>query len=419
MANSLNILYVMAGYKPAYRLGGPIMSVSALAEHLVARGHRVTVLATNSNLDEDLDVPLNRPIVKDGVEVWYFQHTSLLRYHLPAIPYFTNSAGFLYSPWMKSHLEEVAPQFDVIHTHMPYIYPTLLAGRTAHRHKIPFFFHQRGVFDPERLRYRGLKKRLYIRLFLTPIMQRARTLFALTNAEVDSYQQLNLTAPITVIPNGVDLDKFQQRADQAFLQENGVEDDQTIILFMARLHPVKGVDLLFNAFASIAAQFPKALLVIAGPDERNLTEELREKAVELQLEDKVRFTGMVTGETKHNWLARADLFCLPSMAEGFSIAVLEALASCTPVMISPRCHFPEVAHHDAGMVVERDEDEWASALQTLLQQPAHLKTMGENAYRLVAEKYRWASIAAEYETAYLQGISAERVNQVKRWGEAG
>ena len=78
----MHILYVTHGYKPAYRIGGPIWSVSAVAEGMVARGHRVTVFTTNSNLDEDLDVPVDRPVLVDGVEVWYFRRRDPIKKYL-------------------------------------------------------------------------------------------------------------------------------------------------------------------------------------------------------------------------------------------------------------------------------------------------------------------------------------------------
>ena len=79
----MHILYIAPGYKPAYRLGGPIWSISALAEGMAARGHHVTVFATNGDADQDLDVPTDRPVIVDGVSVRYFRRTEPFRQYVP------------------------------------------------------------------------------------------------------------------------------------------------------------------------------------------------------------------------------------------------------------------------------------------------------------------------------------------------
>ena len=151
----MHILYVAHAYKPAYRLGGPVWSISALAEGMAARGHQVTVFATNGNADEDLDVPTDRPIDVDGVAVRYFQRTEPFRQYLPRLKYLSQSIGYLYTPDLLPVMQSMLPTVDVVHTQMPFVYPTQAAARVAIAHKVPLFYSQRGVFDPARLQYDG------------------------------------------------------------------------------------------------------------------------------------------------------------------------------------------------------------------------------------------------------------------------
>ncbi len=211
---NLRILFALHGYKPAYRVGGPIVSVSATAERLVCRGHRVTVYTTNSNLDEDLDVPIGQPVLVDGVEVWYFEHREPIKKYLPFVSYLSQSMGFLYARDLWSRLSQNIEGFDLVHTHMPYVYPSMASGWWAIQAGKPLFYHQRGVFDPERLKYRGLKKRLYIAAIERPVMRRATTLIALTDAEVSSYRSLGVQTKCSVIPNGIDVGLYR-RASRA------------------------------------------------------------------------------------------------------------------------------------------------------------------------------------------------------------
>ena len=304
----MRILFAVPGYKPAWRIGGPIISVSSLAEELVRRGHELIVFTSNSNLDEDLDVPVDRAVEVDGVQVWYFEKRKPLPQFLPKVAYFSKSLGFLYSPKMSQMLDRVVPTVDVVHTHLPFVYPTYASAHAAFRHRTPLFYHQRGVFDPERLKFRSLKKTLYLRLVELPILRRANTLIALTSAEAANYSRLGVTTPCRVIPNGIDAGAYAGRYDPGLLEPLGIRPDHTVILFLGRIHPIKGADRLLEAFLRIQPAVPLAVLVLAGPDEFGLEIRFRQRVDRVGMSGRVIFPGMVQGRLKTTLLARADLF---------------------------------------------------------------------------------------------------------------
>ena len=122
--------------------------------------------------------------------------------------------------------------------------------------------------------------------------------------------------------------------------------------------------MLLSAFRKIQTQFPEASLVMAGPDEVGIVARLKAEVAAAGLEKRIFFPGMVSGDEKLDLLARADIFCLPSEAEGFSLAVLEALASSTAVVLSPGCHFPEVKAAGAGEIVAAEPEALAAALSS-------------------------------------------------------
>lgn len=123
------------------------------------------------------------------------------------------------------------------------------------------------------------------------------------------------------------------------------------------------------------------------------------------LADRGLFPRRLQGDLKLDLLARADLFCLPSDAEGFSMAVLEALASGTAVVLSPGCHFPEAEIAGAAKIAAPDPDSLAAALAQLLGQPDCLKLMGESGYNLVTHEYSWDRITEQLIEAYSAGIN--------------
>ena len=405
----MRILFSVHGYKPAWRIGGPVISVSSLAETLVERGHEVTVFTTNSNLDEDLDVPTDRLIDVRGVQVRYFCRDEPFKRYLPGVKYLSQSIGTMYTPEMPGALAAIAGQVDLMHTHIPFVFPTLATAWAAKRAMVPLFYHQRGVFDPERLKFRAVKKRVYMSLLEKPILRQATTLIALTEAERDNYGSLGVRTPCAVIPNGIHLPSPMPVIEvAAHIAPLGLREDQQVILFMGRLHPVKGADRLLAAFERIAARYPQARLVLAGPDEFGLAAKFMARVEDKGLVGRVVFPGMVTGSLKSALLHRADLFCLPSDAEGFSMAILEALAHATAVLISPRCHFPEVVGAGGGIVVDPDVTSLERALDSLLARPVQLKAMGEAGCKLVAKEYTWDQVANKMLDCYQEGISRYR-----------
>ncbi|MFQ5481241.1 MAG: glycosyltransferase [Nitrospinaceae bacterium] len=408
----MRILFALHGYKPAHRIGGPIISVSSLAETLVRKGHQVTVFTTNSNLDQNLDVPTNQPIDVDGVEVWYFHREEYARRWLKFSPYWAKSMGFLFCPEMPEQLDRLVPAMDLVHTHLPFIYPTFAAARAAKKHGKPLFYNQRGVFDPARLQFRALKKYLYILAVERPILKQATTLIALTPAEVESYRRLKVDTPCRIIPNGIEASAYPQVPRTRTFPQWNITDQSQVILFLGRVHPVKGAARLLEAFLRIQNSIPRAVLVLAGPDEFGLERQFKERVDREGLRHRVVFPGMVSGADKLDLLARCDLFCLPSDAEGFSMAVLEALASGTPVILSPGCHFPEVETAGAGRVTDPAPQPLGETLRELLSRPETLAGMGLRAVKLVRDFYQWDRIADQMLAAYEEGIARHRRRKV-------
>lgn len=408
----MRILYVAPAYPPAFRVRGPVLVVSALAETLVRQGHEVTVFATNSNTDEsgneDLDVPVDCPQTLHGVTVWYFRRRDTLKRCLAFVPYLTQSLGWLYAPRLAQELRQQTPQFDVVHAHVPFIYPTYAAARAARRGHKPFFYQQHGILLPERLRYRSLKKRLYLAAIERPILRSATTLIALTEAEVASYRALGSATTCQVVPNGIDVHSYRCTPRPETAARWRLPPDALVVLFLGRLHPFKGADLLIEAFLKIAERIDRAILVMAGPDDGRCEHRYREAIQAAGLGDRVRFPGMVLGEDKLDLLARADMFCLPSYGEGFSMAVLEALASGTAVVLSPECYFPEAETAGAARVVPLQVDALAAALADLLSRPEQRHALRQAGLNLVRESYSWEHVARRMTAVYEEGISRFR-----------
>ncbi len=284
---------------------------------------------------------------------------------------------------------------DVVHGHGFYVFPNWAIGNRAIS-KRNLVYHPHGMFDPWILRRSRLKKGLVWFLFENQNMRRCRLWRALTNKEADQIRQQGFKAPIVVAPNGVRLEDY----DTPVNGEGGLKlperaRDKKRLVFMARLHPKKGLDLLVPAWAKLREHHPNWELVIAGPDEDGYRAEVETMVRELGVGSATTLVGTVTGGAKRTLLHGADLFILPSYSEGFPVSVLEAMACRAPVIGTDGCNFDELASEGGGWVCRANAESVHQALGEALQcSEAELKARGETARQLVERRYTWPAIAA-------------------------
>ena len=285
--------------------------------------------------------------------------------------------------------------FDLVHVHEPWHYPGFIAFRAARKWGIPYVLSPHGEFAEYCLRHKAFKKRIYMGMIQGHILKFADSLHALTKEEMADISKLGYNSSCFVVPNGIDSSQFEKLPDiSEFMAAYPDLSGKCVILFMGRLHSKKGLDVLVRSYVSLSHKLKDVALLVVGPDEDGTRK--REESI-LKMSPalcRVVFTGMLTGKDKLAALACADLFVLPSYAEGFSMAVLEALAAGLPVVISKHCNFPEVSEHDAGFVVELNDTAVTEAIDTLLSDDQLRSRMGRNGQDLVRKKYTWTGVAA-------------------------
>jgi glycosyltransferase involved in cell wall biosynthesis len=186
-----------------------------------------------------------------------------------------------------------------------------------------------------------------------------------------------------------------ERQRKAFFNRFPHLRGQRILLFLSRIHPKKGVDLLIEAFAAVASSDPRLQLVIAGPDQVGWQKSLQQRAAELGIAERITWPGMLRGELKWGAFRCAELFCLPSHQENFGIVVAEALACGLPVAIADPVNISaEVAAAGAGLVHADTVAGTTAALRQLLVLPADQQgQMGQRGLQLFRERFDFAAVA--------------------------
>lgn len=384
----LRILHVTPAYYPAQRYGGPIQSVHGLALHLAQQvDMEVTVFTTNMDGRDVLDVPTAQPVLLDGVLVYYF----------PVV----RPRSYAHSPAMARAFAQTLRDYDLVHIHGLYLHPTFAAARSCQRQGVPYLVAPRGMLDPHAFALRSVwKKRLYWLLAERHNLAKAAALH-FTSAEEEQLAAVwRISTQGVVVPNGLDLARFPDEAALA-LQKQQRPAEQETVLFLSRITPKKGLDLLIPAFAIVAKQRPTARLIIAGPDDEGYMAAVMGWVNGHGLQERVTYVGMLTGQNKLDTYAHADLFVLPSYSENFGMVVIEALACQTPVVVTDRVNIhPEVKAAKAGCVSSCAPEPLAEAMLYLLADKEENRQMGINGRRLVAEKFAWSSVATQMRQVY-------------------
>jgi glycosyltransferase involved in cell wall biosynthesis len=198
-----------------------------------------------------------------------------------------------------------------------------------------------------------------------------------------------------IIPNGVFLEELEPLPTAGEFRSRFPElGDAPYVLFLSRLHFKKGLDYLSDSFAAVAKVHPQVKLVVVGPED-GAGEDFRQRIRSAGLENRVLMPGPLYGVDKLRALVDAAVFCLPSRQEGFSVAILEALACRSPVVISDECHFPEVQTEGAGYSTPLTNQAVTEALLKVLADPQQAKSMGDRGRAMVESRYTWQAVAKQ------------------------
>lgn len=382
----MKVLHVAASLSPAW--GGPVPVVKGLTEAMARKGVEVTVFATFGQTGGLVQL--------EGVEVRLFKQNFLSRIWKGC------------SLKLVKTLYQEIERFDLTHIQEIWHYPHFAAYLTARKARKPYIVTIHGALEPWCLNYKGLKKKIYAALIQRRILNKAAAIHAITQEEVEHIKAFGVDRPIIVIPNGINPKEFSQLPPKEELKKLYPElQDEKVVLFLGRIHPKKGLDILARAFGKIARDRKDVHLLIVGPDEGGYRREVEKMLAPQNVIEKTTFTGMLTGKEKLAALSLADIFVLPSYSEGFSMAILEALACGLPTIITRQCHFPEVAQAKAGIVIDPDPVQLAEALLRLLDDPELREEMGNNGRRLVMEKFTWDRIADQMIELYQRVLEGE------------
>ncbi|MGA1933799.1 glycosyltransferase [Arcobacter sp. YIC-464] len=382
----MKINLVIPSFYPATIYGGPIFSTLHTCKELSKLDNiNINVSTTNTNMHNKLDVEVNKKIkFEDNFYVKYYDETKVDKFSLQL---FLN----VWKDIKKS---------DIVHIQAIFNTPVPISLLYAKLFNKAIVLSPRGSLGLWCLDNGNRFKSLWLNKLLKPLVKNI-TWHATATQEKDEILSIYPNAKVTIIPNGIEFDNYQNSnilSSKEYVNKftNQNFESNKIIISMGRLQKKKGFDILIDSFNIVLKSFPNSVLLIAGSDEGE-EKKLKKQIQNLNLEKSIFLIGAISGQDKIDFLANADLFCLPSHNENFGNVYVESLATGTPIVASKMTPWSEVEEYNCGKWVNNNIVETSKAMNEILNQDKN--KLKENSKNL-ASKYDWKNIAAEFKELY-------------------
>ncbi len=387
----MRILHVIGDLAP--ESGGPAKACVEMARAVARLGHQVAIATTDFSPAAGRAEPHVAP--QPGLGLYVFPLGSPRRW-LASWP-------------LHRALPELVRAADVAHIHSLYLFHSWAAATVCRHLGVPYIVRPHGTLDPVIRRRHRWRKRAMELWFQDRLLRDAAAIHYTSAEEMRLAEPFVHGAPGAVVPLGLDLAEYSALPPAgSFRRRHPETGERPILLFLGRLNFKKGLDVLIEAVARVTAAGIDAHLVIAGPD-GGMAAAARGWVLHAGLEARTTFTGMLTGADKLAAFADAALFVLPSSAENFGIAVVEAMACGRPVLVSDRVNiWREIVADGAGLAEPPNADPFAAAMTRLLNDEPRRLAMGRAALASVARRYQWSRIAVDLERLYARIADTRR-----------
>jgi glycosyltransferase involved in cell wall biosynthesis len=347
--------------------------VANLCQQLSATGISVSILTLDTEPWFGKSIPLDESAIK--------VHRVSCRYFRPL--------RLIMSPAFRSAASALIAEADVVHSHGLWLGVNRNAAALARKFKKSHVVSPRGNLHPTCLLQSAWKKNIARQLFVDRLLANARCIHATSTEEAGHVRRLGFKTAVARVPVAVqrpelDLARFKSLFQQRWPGISG----KRVMLFLARIHPHKGIFELAEAWSQLHAAHPEWHLVIAGPDEVGCLGEVSVRLGAATNPDKTTLVGQVSGDDKWALLANSELVVLPTHSENFGHVIGEALSIGKPVLTTVEAPWQSLGQYRSGWQVEVGAEPLRKRLAEVLSfAPGQLAEMGANGARLVAKEH--------------------------------
>lgn len=296
------------------------------------------------------------------------------------------------SPQMYNFLNEQAKagQIKLLHNHGIWMMPNVYPGQIASKYNIPLVTSPRGTFADKAWHSGSKFKHLFWRFYQKPALVPTVCFHATAFSEYEDIRRMGYRQPVAVIPNGIEIPSGYTKQPQQL----------KTLLFVGRIHPIKGLDMLLTAWQCLESSFPDWQLKIVGPNSNGYLEELQKLKHHLKLM-RVSFTGPMYGSDKWQEYHNADLTVLPTNSENFAMSVAESLACGIPAVVTKGAPWAGLEQNNCGLWVDINSGAIAEGLSKMMMQGTEtLSMMGLNGKNWMINEFSWEQLAQQMEQLY-------------------
>jgi glycosyltransferase involved in cell wall biosynthesis len=391
--NRIRITFVATHFPPSKGFGGVCESSFGLSKALAEASVSVHVVTSDAT--------------KAG-RIPFHNFASFEQKNLKIHPFrFLFSEKSCISLQAINKINMLIQQSDLVHANGIFTYPVTIGSWLAKLHRKPLIVSTRNGLDPWMFNIKRQKKFLGYTIYVRRILEQSNCIHVTSRLELEGCNRLGLKGPYTIIQNGINSHDYSKLpdtrlAEKMFPQLKG----KLVVLFLSRLSPQKGLDMLIPVWGHISKQFPQAILVIAGTD----YDEYRDFVIDLIKRggspDTITILGPVYGKNKMSLLARSDIFVLPSYSENFGNAIAEALGCATPVITTQATPWENINKWDCGRWVPvNGKAIQNSIIEMLSKSEQERKAMGKRGRELILSKYTWRIAASKLISVYKAMLS--------------
>jgi glycosyltransferase involved in cell wall biosynthesis len=380
MSLPINCIHVNPGI--AHEASGPSYSVPRLCEELGACGVNVQLWISD-----------RRPTKVYSFPVRWFPPIGPFKYRLGRCPLMHNA------------LEVTMPTTQILHNHSLWMMSNVYPGIVIKNTRCKLITSPRGTLSAWALRRRSFRKKLLLLFGQRHALYRATCLHATSEAEYRDIRAYGLKQPVAIIPNGFDLPQLAKLSNRISTKKR--------LLFLGRIHPVKGLDQLVEAWKEIALRLPDWELHIVGPGE---PEHLKQLQKQISGNRSIQMRDAIYGDEKSDEYQQATAYILPSHSENFAMTVAEALAHRLPCIVSQGAPWSGLETKQCGWWIKNDKATLANTILKMANtHSSDLTRMGERGRSWIEDDFGWHSISMKMHKVYEWMLNPAKTNDTLRF----
>lgn len=393
----MHITFVTTHYPPSRGFGGVCEASHGLSRALAKAGVTVDVVTSDATKGARIPFDAFTEVEEPNLRIFPFKYLA--------------SEKSCFSFHAIRVLQKQVPKSDLIHVNGIFTHPVSLGAWFARHHHKPHLVAIRNGLAPWLFNIRRNRKKIGFKLVVQDNLEGADCIHATSAQEIYDCRTFGLEGPFTIIPNGIDPHYFEQLPTPQVAEVRWpMLREKTVVLFLSRLSPQKGLDLLISGWDDIKQKHPEAFLVIAGPDYMGFLSKVRQWVDRSGCPDSILLTGGIWGEDKLALYSRADMFVLPSYSENFGNVIAEALVCGTPVITTQATPWKDIEKTNCGRWVPVDRQAIMEALGELIRMSdGDRMEMGQRGRKLIVENFTWDIAARKMITVYGAILAGGRI----------